>query len=157
MNGSRKRSQAVENNSSMDEKRKKRLEKNREIAKNCRKRKKEKREALEEEVGIQHFLNTQITRLREENCRMRIQLENDTDDNFLRQQRSESLERLCQFYEAHDKEGMVKEIQEYVRQWGHFVQKRLTMAEFHLEQLKMLVLPTQVGDVVNVVCAVDIE
>ena len=88
---------------------------------------------------------------------MRIQLENDTDDNFLRQQRSESLERLCQFYEAHDKEGMVKEIQEYVRQWGLFVQKRLTMAEFHLEQLKMLVLPTQVGDVVNVVCAVDTD
>lgn len=31
-------------------KRQKRLEKNREIAKNCRKRKKEKKEALEEEV-----------------------------------------------------------------------------------------------------------
>ena len=52
VNGSRKRSQPVETSSSMDEKRKKRLEKNREIAKNCRKRKKEKREALEEEVGI---------------------------------------------------------------------------------------------------------
>ncbi|KAK8797698.1 hypothetical protein WA171_005230 [Blastocystis sp. BT1] len=134
MNGSRKRSQTVETSSSMDEKRKKRLEKNREIAKNCRKRKKEKREALEEE----------ITRLREENCRMRIQLENDTDDQSLRQKRSESLERLCQFYETHDREAMKSEIQEYVRQWGFFVQKRLTMAEFHLEQLKMLVLPTQV-------------
>lgn len=32
------------------QKRQKRLEKNREIAKNCRKRKKEKKEALEEEV-----------------------------------------------------------------------------------------------------------
>ncbi len=52
MNGSRKRSQTVETSSSMDEKRKKRLEKNREIAKNCRKRKKEKREALEEEVDM---------------------------------------------------------------------------------------------------------
>lgn len=52
VNGSRKRSQPVETSSSMDEKRKKRLEKNREIAKNCRKRKKEKREALEEEVCL---------------------------------------------------------------------------------------------------------
>ena len=75
---------------------------------------------------------------------MRIQLENDTDDQSLRQKRSESLERLCQFYETHDREAMKSEIQEYVRQWGFFVQKRLTMTEFHLEQLKMLVLPTQV-------------
>ena len=35
-------------------KRQKRLEKNREIAKNCRKRKKERKEALEEEVRPHH-------------------------------------------------------------------------------------------------------
>ena len=38
-----------------DQKRQKRLEKNREIAKNCRKRKREKKEALEEEVIIFHI------------------------------------------------------------------------------------------------------
>ena len=38
------------NEVSEEQKRQKRLEKNREIAKNCRKRKKEKKELLEEEV-----------------------------------------------------------------------------------------------------------
>lgn len=119
----------------MDLKRKKRLEKNREIAKNCRKRKKEKKEALEEEIA----------RLQEENSRMRVQLQDETNDAERQAQRQAGLKRLRECYEAHDEEGVARESQRYYAEWEEFGRKRLMMAEFHLEQLKRLVLPTQVG------------
>lgn len=119
----------------MDLKRKKRLEKNREIAKNCRKRKKEKKEALEEEIA----------RLQEENSRMRVQLQDETNDAERQAQRQAGLKRLRECYEAHDEEGIARESQRYYAEWEEFGRKRLMMAEFHLEQLKRLVLPTQVS------------
>ena len=134
---------------SPDEKRQKRLEKNRQIAKNCRKRKKEKREALEEEVGSRPFFcYLQISRLREENERMRIQLQDGTDESMRKQQKEKSLDRLRTCLEKHDMEGLQTEMREFVHDWMDYGQKRLTMAEFHLEQLKMLVLPTQVISVI---------
>ena len=123
----------------MDLKRKKRLEKNREIAKNCRKRKKEKKEALEEEIA----------RLQEENSRMRVQLQDETNDAERQAQRQAGLKRLRECYEAHDEEGIARESQRYYAEWEEFGRKRLMMAEFHLEQLKRLVLPTQVSVVIG--------
>ena len=110
----------------MDLKRKKRLEKNREIAKNCRKRK-------------------------EENSRMRVQLQDETNDAEREAQREAGLKRLRECYEAHDEEGIARESQRYYAEWEEFGRKRLMMAEFHLEQLKRLVLPTQVSGVMIVV------
>lgn len=110
------------------------MEKNREIAKNCRKRKKEKKEALEEEIKY----------LSEENARLRVQLKDETDDETRRKQRVEGLERLRAKYESGDAAGIQQEIRQFVADWVSFGQKRLMMAEFHLDQLKSLILPTQV-------------
>lgn len=98
----------------MDLKRKKRLEKNREIAKNCRKRKKEKKEALEEEIA----------RLQEENSRMRVQLQDETNDAEREAQREAGLKRLRECYEAHDEEGIARESQRYYAEWEEFGRKR---------------------------------
>lgn len=121
--------------SELEEKRQRRLEKNREIAKNCRKRKKEKKEALEEEIRY----------LSEENARLRVQLKDETDDEMRRKQRMEGLKRLREKYESRDAAGLQQELRQFVADWVSFGQKRLMMAEFHLDQLKSLILPTQVG------------
>lgn len=121
--------------SAAEEKRQRRLEKNREIAKNCRKRKKEKKEALEEEIKY----------LSKENARLRIQLQDDTDDESRTAQRIACLRRLKEQYEAHNAVGIAREMHTFVADWVSFGQKRLTMAEFHLDQLKSLILPTQVS------------
>ena len=122
--------------SETEEKRQRRLEKNREIAKNCRKRKKEKKEALEEEIKY----------LSEENARLRVQLKDETDDEARRKQRMEGLERLRAKYESGDAAGIQQETRQFVADWVSFGQKRLMMAEFHLDQLKSLILPTQVSE-----------
>ena len=90
------------------------------------------------------FRYFQISRLREENERMRIQLQDGTDENMRKQQKDQSLDRLRACLENHDMEGLQNEMRQFVHDWMNYGQKRLTMAEFHLEQLKMLVLPTQV-------------
>ncbi|KAM7456744.1 hypothetical protein BLSTO_02501 [Blastocystis sp. subtype 1] len=115
-------------------KRQKRLEKNREIAKNCRKRKKEKKEALEEEIN----------HLREENNRMRIQLRDDTDDASRNEQRDNVLKQMRDEMERKNPEGVTRAMKQYMDDWVSFGQKRLMMAEFHLDQLKTLILPSQV-------------
>ena len=121
--------------SETEEKRQRRLEKNREIAKNCRKRKKEKKEALEEEIKY----------LSEENARLRAQLKDETDDEARRKQRIEGLKRLREKYESGDAAGIQQETRQFVADWVACGQKRLMMAEFHLDQLKSLILPTQVS------------
>ena len=103
--------------------------------------KKEKKEALEEEIA----------RLQEENSRMRVQLQDETNDAEREAQREAGLKRLRECYEAHDEEGIARESQRYYAEWEEFGRKRLMMAEFHLEQLKRLVLPTQVSGVMIVV------
>ena len=75
---------------------------------------------------------------------MRIQLQDGTDEHSRKQQKDQSLDHLRRCLEKHDEEGLQREMRKFVYDWLEYGQKRLTMAEFHLEQLKMLVLPTQV-------------
>ena len=75
---------------------------------------------------------------------MRVQLQDETNDAEREAQREAGLKRLRECYEAHDEEGIARESQRYYAEWEEFGRKRLMMAEFHLEQLKRLVLPTQV-------------
>lgn len=75
---------------------------------------------------------------------MKIQLQDGTDEINRKQQKDTSLDRLRACLEKHDMEGLQTEMRQFVNDWMDYGQKRLTMAEFHLEQLKMLVLPTQV-------------
>ncbi|KNB45893.1 hypothetical protein JH06_0504 [Blastocystis sp. subtype 4] len=118
-------------------KKKRRLAKNREIAKNCRKRKKEKKEAILDEIQT----------LREENSRLRQRLESVSSETAESEERNQVrvkfLKRMRELMEKKDEEAISKEIDEYYSRWSEFGIERLSAAQIHLEQLKMLLLPTQ--------------
>ena len=135
-------------------KKKRRLAKNREIAKNCRKRKKEKKEAILDEVSQLESIQLQIQTLREENSRLRQRLESVSSETAESEERNQVrvkfLKRMRELMEKKDEEAISKEIDEYYSRWSEFGIERLSAAQIHLEQLKMLLLPTQV--VFIVVC-----
>ena len=58
--------------------------------------------------------------------------------------RANFLKRMKQLMEKRDEKQIVKEIEEYYSRWSEFGVERATNAHIHLEQLKMLLLPTQV-------------
>lgn len=76
---------------------------------------------------------------------MRIQLRDDTDDVSRSKQRDAVLHQLEICLQNNDREGIKKEMHQFLDDWSAFAKKRQTMAEFHLEQLKTLILPTQVS------------
>ena len=75
---------------------------------------------------------------------MRIQLRDDTDDAARSKQRDAVLHQLELSLQRNDRESLGKEMHQFLEDWSAFAKKRQTMAEFHLEQLKTLILPTQV-------------
>ena len=76
---------------------------------------------------------------------MRIQLRDDTDDDARSKQRDAVLHQLVICLQNNDREGIKREMHQFLDDWSAFAKKRQTMAEFHLEQLKTLILPTQVS------------
>ena len=75
---------------------------------------------------------------------MRIQLRDDTNDVGRNEQRENVLKQMREAVATHNTEGVTRAMQQYMNDWVAFGQKRLTMAEFHLDQLKTLILPSQV-------------
>lgn len=130
-------------------KKQRRLAKNREIAKNCRKRKKEKKAAILEEVVLWCSPDYQIQRLQEENEQLRQRLEDFSNESIENEHRNrvrcEFIKKMKILMESKDEETITKEIEEYYSRWSEFGAERLSAAQIHLEQLKMLLLPTQVG------------
>ena len=47
--------------------------------------------------------------------------------------------------DQHDEASILREIKEYYRLWSEYGQERSAACQLYLEQLKMLLLPTQVG------------
>ena len=76
---------------------------------------------------------------------MRIQLQDDTDDGARSRQRDDVLYQLELALQTGNRDNIHKAMHKYLEDWRLFAKKRQTMAEFHLEQLKTLVLPTQVS------------
>ena len=130
-------------------KKQRRLAKNREIAKNCRKRKKEKKAAILEEVVLWCSPDYKIQRLQEENEQLRQRLEDFSNESIENEHRNrvrcEFIKKMKILMESKDEETITKEIEEYYSRWSEFGAERLSAAQIHLEQLKMLLLPTQVG------------
>lgn len=77
---------------------------------------------------------------------MRIQLRDDTDDASRNAQRERVLKQMHEEMEKNNPNGFSKALKQYIDDWVSFGQKRLTMAEFHLDQLKTLLLPSQVRE-----------
>jgi hypothetical protein len=126
----------------LDEKKRKRLEKNRESARECRKRKKDKIDTL----------RLQLTRLEAENIQLRLKLNSGnefSDDGMCKTEApgSSKDEIPVQLQSmltsgASDSEirSTVKHLQERYADYG--LNRRTTLA-FHLSQLRRCLLPTQ--------------
>lgn len=120
------------------ERKKRRLERNRETAKNCRRRKKERKEAIENEIQSLRSANQQL-RLQVEKMSERAKSEEGPNSH------GAFLSRLREYVRMRDEERIHGEIAAYYKEWSEVGQQRKTAAHYHLEQLKMLLLPTQVG------------
>lgn len=84
---------------------------------------------------------------------MRIQLRDDTDDVARSKQRDKVLHQLELSLQQNDREKIHEAMHQFLEDWRLFAKKRQTMAEFHLEQLKTLILPTQVSTALFSICS----
>ena len=71
-----------------------------------------------------------------------------SDETRISQQHAEEhkqfMDQMKQCLANNDEEGILKTVTNYYVNWSKLVEERSTQAELHLEQLKMLLLPTQV-------------
>lgn len=118
----------------MDEKKRKRLERNRESAKLCRQRKKEKRLSLQEE----------LVHLEAENLQLRLQLtighestERENKSAFITSQLDTMVRQGASEYEIQ------KTIQELQERFSDYGRDRRSAIDFHVNQLRRCLQPTQ--------------
>ena len=89
-------------------------------------------------------------KLREENCKLRQQIENMNSNTKISLQHvlrhKQFMESIKKYVEEENEKGIMEETNNYYTEWSKLGEERITAAELHLEQLKMLLLPTQVYD-----------
>lgn len=70
---------------------------------------------------------------------------NEAKEEAQNEKHSAFLSRLKQYVKDQDEAKILEEISTYYREWSDIGSQRKDMAHAYLEQLKMLLLPTQVG------------
>ena len=130
--------QIAANGSGGEDPRLKRLEKNREIARNCRKRKREKMEALEEEVQKLQEWNRQLE------AKLKQMPESDTKEE-VRKRELQDIAALVANDSSSSESDIRKKLHQYKEVYSDFGRDRKQAITFHLEQLKTLLLPNQVS------------
>ncbi|KAH9253755.1 hypothetical protein BASA81_008373 [Batrachochytrium salamandrivorans] len=117
--------------------REKRLEKNREIARNCRKRKREKQQSLEDEVN----------KLKEWNSQLEAKLLQIHPETLSRETiRKQEVDVIFQLVQNDCSEEEIKERLDLHKEvYAGFGKERKQAISYHLEQLKILLLPNQVS------------
>jgi hypothetical protein len=120
-----------------DDPRARRLEKNREIARNCRKRKREKMEALQDEVQ----------KLREWNRQLELKLKQIPENSEKEKVRKREIDEIAGLVanETSSEQEIRKRLHQYKEVYSDFGRDRKQAITFHLEQLKSLLLPNQVS------------
>lgn len=80
--------------------------------------------------------------------KLRQTVESMSDEKLIARQHAkkhkEFMDKIKACVRAQDEEGILKETNNYYTHWSQLGEERSTAAELHLEQLKMLLLPTQV-------------
>eukprot|EP00510_Aplanochytrium_minuta_P001371 CAMPEP_0184011420 /NCGR_PEP_ID=MMETSP0954-20121128/3819_1 /TAXON_ID=627963 /ORGANISM="Aplanochytrium sp, Strain PBS07" /LENGTH=375 /DNA_ID=CAMNT_0026291239 /DNA_START=325 /DNA_END=1452 /DNA_ORIENTATION=+ len=132
--GSKKTSETAE------QKRKRRLEKNREIARNCRKRKRERFEKLEEEV----------VKLRQWNKQLEMKLNQSKGGKTgqdVRKEEVKAMEALLAKVKdgSEEEKKLSQKMQMYKDMYSDFGMERKQAIEYHMNRLKSLLLPNQVS------------
>lgn len=117
-----------------EEKKKLRLERNREIARNCRKRQREKMEQMEEEVK----------RLREEHDELVFLLRKGVDGENRENERRRQLKKMREMKDTASEAELKQMMEEYIVSWQDYGQERRRTVKYHLDRLKTLLLPTNV-------------
>lgn len=117
--------------------REKRLEKNREIARNCRKRKREKQQSLEDEVN----------KLKEWNSQLEAKLLQIHPETLSREMvRKQEVDVIFQLVQSECSEEEIQERLDLHKEvYAGFGKERKQAISYHLEQLKILLLPNQVS------------
>lgn len=116
------------------EKKRKRLERNRESARECRKRKKEKKTTLRQQLALLEADNLQL--------RLKLQVGHDTSNI------QEKSKYISTRLEAMIKEGaceveIQKAIAEYQERYSDYGRDRRSAIDFHVAQLRRCLQPTQ--------------
>lgn len=131
-------SNTSEDGADNDDSRSKRLEKNREIARNCRKRKREKMESLEEEVQ----------KLRDWNRQLELKLKQIPENGAKEEVRKREVAEIASLISTEStstEDEVRKKLHQYKEVYSDFGRDRKQAINFHLEQLKTLLLPNQVS------------
>lgn len=113
-----------------------RLQKNREIARNCRKRKRERSIALREEVK----------RLRDWNRQLETKLNRDQNNQqkeLVRQREVSEIEQMVRENRSDDE--IRTKLADYKEVYSDFGRNRRAAIEYHLQELQTLLLPNQVS------------
>ena len=91
--------------------------------------------------------------------KLRQQVESMSDERILARQHArehkEFMDKIKTCVEKRDEEGILKETNNYYTHWSKLGEERCAAADLHLEQLKMLLLPTQVR--LQLACEVDVK
>lgn len=124
----------------LDMKRERRLQKNREIARNCRKRKRERFEQLEEEV----------VKLRQYNKQLEMKLNQDKggkSGNDIRRAEVKEMETLVQEGKgtSEDEAKLSQKLTMYKDLYSDFGRERMSQIQYHMDRLKSLLIPNQVS------------
>lgn len=120
-----------------EQKKQERLKKNREIARSCRKRKKERMADMEEEVK----------RLRQENQLLTLDLQGQLYNAPEKEdKRIKHLNRIREMMNNKNttEEEIGKVMNEYIEEWSDYGNDRRNQIQFHIEKLKQLLLPLRV-------------
>jgi len=116
--------------------REQKLERNREIARNCRRRKKERLDSLQSELN----------RLNEFNTQLELKLSSVSKGASKEELRKRELEEISKACETVADAGELRtRIQQYKEIFSDFGRDRKAAITFHLDQLKVLLLPNQVS------------
>ena len=116
------------------EKKRKRLERNRESARECRKRKKEKKNTLRQQLALLEADNLQL--------RLKLQIGHDSTDideksNYISAKLETMMKEGASDLEIH------KAIAEYQEKYSDYGRDRRSAIDFHVSQLRRCLQPTQ--------------
>ena len=128
--------------------REERLERNREIARNCRKRKRERIELLMEEVAALRE-NNRVLELKLKMAQNKLGEATSGRGNRGKEEESRRLKEVRTMNKMLDQkyadEEVVKRLRAYSETYADFGEERIKLVKVHTAQLEQLLLPTQVS------------
>jgi hypothetical protein len=124
----------------LSEKKLRRLEKNRQSARDCRRRKREAAENIQRQINILEAENLQL--------RLQMQIGQEAEANILQEQAelTRDIDRLLK--SGASEADVYRSLEEYKERYADYGTSRRSAIEFHLRNVERLLMPTQTTSVV---------